>query len=82
MKKHYSDEPERLNEDGECFSVVFARDGTKIGRGSEEMTLPRLLLLPRSSPWIAVGRSFASKAIWWSVAFSSSPYLAGSWLAQ
>jgi hypothetical protein len=35
----YSDEPERLNEDGECFSVVIARNGRKIGRGPEEMSL-------------------------------------------
>jgi hypothetical protein len=35
----YSEEPEKLNEDGECFSVVIARNGTKIGRGTEEMTL-------------------------------------------
>lgn len=35
----YSDEPEALNDHGECFSVVIARDGCKIGRGSEEMSL-------------------------------------------
>jgi hypothetical protein len=35
----WSDEPERLNENGECFSVVVARNGRKIGRGSEEMSL-------------------------------------------
>lgn len=34
----YSDEPERLNQNGECFSVVIARNGKKIGRGSEEMS--------------------------------------------
>jgi hypothetical protein len=38
-EEEYSEEPEKLNEDGECFSVVIARNGTKIGRGSEEMTL-------------------------------------------
>jgi hypothetical protein len=35
----YAEEPEKLNEDGECFGVVIARNGTKIGRGSEEMSL-------------------------------------------
>ena len=35
----YADKPERLNEDGECFAVIVARDGEKIGRGSEEMSL-------------------------------------------
>jgi hypothetical protein len=32
-------EAEILNEDGECFAVIIARHGKKIGRGAEEMTL-------------------------------------------
>ena len=35
----YADEPEKLNEDGECFAVICARGDEKIGRGSEEMSL-------------------------------------------
>ena len=38
-EEEYAEEPEKLNEDGECFGVVIARDGAKIGRGSEEMSL-------------------------------------------
>ena len=39
---HYeedADEPEVLNENGECFSVVIARNGSKIGRGFEKLSL-------------------------------------------
>jgi hypothetical protein len=32
-------EAEILIKDGECFAVIIARDGKKIGRGSEEMSL-------------------------------------------
>ena len=39
FEEDYADEPEKLNGNGECFSVVIARNGEKIGRGSEEMSL-------------------------------------------
>jgi hypothetical protein len=35
----FEDGPETLNEDGECFRVVTARNGTKIGSGEETLTL-------------------------------------------
>ena len=39
----YSDEPETLNSDGECFAIVYARNGKKIGRGPEKMSLPECI---------------------------------------
>ena len=33
------DASERLNDEGEVFAVLYARDGTVVGRGSEELNL-------------------------------------------
>ena len=38
-EEDYADEPERLNEDGECFSIVIARQGSKIAGGPENLSL-------------------------------------------
>jgi hypothetical protein len=35
----FTDEPEALNTEGECYSVIIARNGVKIGRGPEKMSL-------------------------------------------
>jgi hypothetical protein len=38
-EEDYPDGPEALNGDGECFGIVYARNGTKISRGPERMSL-------------------------------------------
>lgn len=38
-EEDYTDKPEALNADGECYGIIIARNGTKIGRGSEQLTL-------------------------------------------
>lgn len=35
----FSDEPEQLNEDGELFQVVFARNGKMMSLGPDELSL-------------------------------------------
>lgn len=39
FEEGYTDEPEALNDRGECCSVIIARNGAKIGRGPEKMSL-------------------------------------------
>jgi hypothetical protein len=38
-EEDYSDGPEALNGDGECFHVVIARNGAKIAGGLEKLSL-------------------------------------------
>jgi len=47
-EEDYADGPERLNEDSECFSVIIARDGSKIGRGPEALSLAEAVLAAES----------------------------------
>ena len=48
FEEDYADEPEKLNGCGECFAVVIARNGEKIGRGSEEMSLEDAIVAAES----------------------------------
>lgn len=47
-EEDYTDEPERLNEKGECFSVIIARKGLKIGKGPEELSLAEAVFAAES----------------------------------
>ena len=39
FEEEYSDEPEKLNQDGEIFQVVFARDGQFMSLGPDELLI-------------------------------------------
>ena len=55
FEEDYAGEPEKLNGNGECFSVVIARNGEKIGRGSEELSLEHA---------VASAESLVSGLVW------------------